>query len=314
MGNRWKIIIVLGIIIGVIVVAKTVERDISQTPSARDQLGGPPDLARADHNTSALPNQSHTLEVSYPPQDAGEWQNTSYPSEVDLPPYQADPMAMAVGHDTAGHGTAGHDSLAVNSPHSGVGLQGSGLHGAEPAPKPVSFGPETDLNAPTDFSVQPQVVPAIDPVVDPTPTPPANEPVTTPSVPEKRSTPGFPKKHEVLDGESLWEIARQYYGRGDRYDRILAANPSLGDGEFLRAGDTIDIPAPPKSAAKTARKTENDAPSGMVAYTIRAGDTFYGIAREQLGSIKRVDEILEANPGLEPRALHEGKTIYIPKK
>ncbi|MEM7164957.1 MAG: LysM domain-containing protein [Planctomycetota bacterium] len=291
MGNRWKIIIVLGIIIGVIVVAKTVERDISRTPSAKEQVGGRPlEIASSvDHDPRR--NLGNNAPVDYPPvNNEPDWQGSDYPPELDMPPKE-----YVIGPDATD--PMGQPSL--NEPFEGR---------IEPI-----LGP--DSNDP-NIGVQPGVDPrpTIDPTtppVDPRPQPPVNQ--DPPVKKDPPPTPGYPKQHEVLEGESLWEIARQHYGRGERFDRILAANPDLGDGEFLRAGITITIPAP-KASDNKAKKTQSPPPAGMVRYKIREGDTFYGIARDRLGSIQRVDEILAANPGLDPRELREGKTILIPRE
>jgi nucleoid-associated protein YgaU len=48
------------------------------------------------------------------------------------------------------------------------------------------------------------------------------------------------------------------------------------------------------------------------AYTVRSGDTLSEIAQRELGSARRWNEIVAANPGLDPTRLRAGKTIRIP--
>ena len=49
-------------------------------------------------------------------------------------------------------------------------------------------------------------------------------------------------------------------------------------------------------------------------YVIQEGDLLESIAREHLGSRNRWREIVELNPGLNPRNLKLGHTIRLPAK
>ncbi len=48
-------------------------------------------------------------------------------------------------------------------------------------------------------------------------------------------------------------------------------------------------------------------------HTVREGDTLYAIAEEVYGSARYVSLIEQANPGLDPRALHVGRTLRLPE-
>ncbi|MFO7296212.1 MAG: LysM domain-containing protein, partial [Clostridia bacterium] len=65
-------------------------------------------------------------------------------------------------------------------------------------------------------------------------------------------------------------------------------------------GQTICIPgtAPPSGC-----------PAGTMPYIIRAGDTFFSLAR-RFGTT--VDAIMAANPGVDPNRLQIGQRICIP--
>ncbi len=54
------------------------------------------------------------------------------------------------------------------------------------------------------------------------------------------------------------------------------------------------------------------ASTGTHAYAVRAGDTLSEIAQRELGSSRRWQELVAANPGLDPAKLRVGKTIQIP--
>lgn len=47
-------------------------------------------------------------------------------------------------------------------------------------------------------------------------------------------------------------------------------------------------------------------------HTIQKGDTLYSIARKHYGSGNRWQDIVAANPGLDPQKLPVGKTIVLP--
>lgn len=49
-------------------------------------------------------------------------------------------------------------------------------------------------------------------------------------------------EHIVQSGETLWGIARQHYGNGSLYHRLVAANPSLSNPNLIRPGEIIRVP------------------------------------------------------------------------
>jgi 5'-nucleotidase len=51
---------------------------------------------------------------------------------------------------------------------------------------------------------------------------------------------------------------------------------------------------------------------GSGSYTVKKGDTLYGIARQRYGDGKQWNKIAQANPGLRPETLKVGQTIVIP--
>ena len=54
----------------------------------------------------------------------------------------------------------------------------------------------------------------------------------------------------------------------------------------------------------------NRCPNGATPYTVRAGDTFYLISRRFGISL---DELLKANPGVDPDRLYVGQVICVPR-
>lgn len=132
------------------------------------------------------------------------------------------------------------------------------------------------------------------------------------------------EKHRVQPGDSLAAIAIQYYG-GERYTQLLIdANKQLADPNRLKIGDLINIPPAPKRATDAERRTTRRSttggrapaqPSGQRTYTVQRGDSFYAIARDQLGDAGRWKELFELNRALvggEPTALRVGQVLVLP--
>lgn len=51
------------------------------------------------------------------------------------------------------------------------------------------------------------------------------------------------KTHTVQTGDTLWGLAKQYYGDGGKYTKIAAANPSIKNPNLIRVGQALVIPA-----------------------------------------------------------------------
>jgi nucleoid-associated protein YgaU len=109
------------------------------------------------------------------------------------------------------------------------------------------------------------------------------------------------KTYEAVPGDTLAKIAQKAYGSASKANRdaIVAANPSLKqDPNRLLAGQTYVIPAP-ASAAPAAQAVAKEAPakteSAEYWYTVKAGDSLWAIARDQLGDTATVAAIKELN-------------------
>lgn len=75
------------------------------------------------------------------------------------------------------------------------------------------------------------------------------DPVVSPLVDPKDAPPPANEVKEytytVRSGDSLERIAREVYGSGTEWRAIAAANPAVGDGQMIRAGDKLKLPKPP---------------------------------------------------------------------
>jgi uncharacterized YkwD family protein len=96
--------------------------------------------------------------------------------------------------------------------------------------------------------------------------------------------------HYVQPGETLASIAAYFHVT---ISDILAANPSITNASMIYVGQKITIPS-----------------SKFVEYTVRSGDTFYGIAAKYQIS---VTELKRANPNItDISRIYVGQKILIP--
>ncbi|MFT3685807.1 MAG: LysM domain-containing protein [Phycisphaerales bacterium] len=158
---------------------------------------------------------------------------------------------------------------------------------------------------------------------------------------------GVEKMHPVLKGETLATIAQKYYGDknlskqlGTYNAKRLSANGSVREGVTLRvppkdvllgaavlaSGNTgrSDIAATDNTKTKASDKSKTDKTNptaektvatnkgGPRTYTIKKGDTLSTIASKELGSAKRWEMLVAANPHLDENSLRPGMTIKIP--
>lgn len=49
-------------------------------------------------------------------------------------------------------------------------------------------------------------------------------------------------EHTVVPGEPLWTISQRYYGSGDLYHRLVAANPQIENPSVIHPGDVVRVP------------------------------------------------------------------------
>jgi LysM repeat protein len=110
-------------------------------------------------------------------------------------------------------------------------------------------------------------------------------------------------KHVVRAGDTLWEVANKY---GLTVAQLTAANPGVSP-DTLRVGQTIAIPSKTSPVPSAASTGANAGIAG--AYTIKANDTLWDIASRH-GLF--VNDLISANPGVDPQRLMAGQILLIP--
>lgn len=154
--------------------------------------------------------------------------------------------------------------------------------------------------------------------------------------------------HTIASGDTAMKIAKRYYGDSNAWRELQKYNGDrIGKNGELRVGVRVRIPAPeklglkaksepkaePKSEPKAPAKTtgtpsetriaskpdpksepKGDTKSSGKTYTVKKGDTLGEIAMNQLGTMKRADEIVKLNGLKNAGAIREGMTLKMPAK
>ncbi len=192
-------------------------------------------------------------------------------------------------------------------------------------PTPVPPAPATETTKPpTSTGRSPfETVPAT--TGNPFETPPEPRPVTPPPPDPSRDVfglgrtpppPAGSKVHKVKDGETLWDLAEEYYKNGTKWKVIEEANKEkLGSGGWLKVGMDLVIPELASSSLPaTAAVTPTAGPG---EYKVKSGDTLSTIAKDQLGAEHLWELIAKANEDKlagRPNVLKVGTVLRIPPK
>lgn len=117
------------------------------------------------------------------------------------------------------------------------------------------------------------------------------------------------RTHRVAKGETLWAIAERYYGDGKFSVSLAEWNAaSLGPRGTIRPGDQLAIPSRAELDGAVARgsdpgpihdpiqkKPEPRPQAQARVYVVKKNDVLSTIAQRELGTVKRMDEILRLN-------------------
>lgn len=213
----------------------------------------------------------------------------------DSPP--ATPVSLPVtnvpGAMTARESEAGHTSRTL-------------MAGKEPA-KPFPTTPAESAALTSPASVTP--IAATKP-----------QPSSEPSQPKGDLGKAAVDTHRVQPGDSLASLAQTYYGNAKYANFLAESNPGISDPARLALGATVKIPPLPsdidtRMANAAPAKASPSAATGKRTYKVKSGDSFYKIAKEQLGNAERWKELLDLNKTLvhgDPTQLQPGQTLVLP--
>jgi nucleoid-associated protein YgaU len=174
---------------------------------------------------------------------------------------------------------------------------------SNPAPPPPKFMPYQPPVKRSPFG-RPRVFFA--PPVLPMPSHPSGI-LVTPSQPSRPASPVTPlagavKKLNVVtvkQGDSLWKLAEENLGKGQRWHELLAVNPGILDANRIVAGTKINLPVASQRSDKMVK--------------VQKGDTLTKIAQTQLGHASSWSCIAHANPAVQDaNVIYEGQSLLIP--
>ncbi len=138
------------------------------------------------------------------------------------------------------------------------------------------------------------------------PTPPTPIPPLDPLPPVASEA----KTHIVAANETLGDISMKYYNTSKNWKKIAEANKV--DPNELQVGQKLTIPV--IAAAPVTPKVGELPPStnpGERTYKVKKGETYYLIAKRELGSASRWKELQKLNT-IASEDLHEGQVIKLP--
>jgi nucleoid-associated protein YgaU len=128
----------------------------------------------------------------------------------------------------------------------------------------------------------------------------------------------LPTQHQVKAGETLWSIAQKYYTSGYNWVDIAEAN-NLPNPNKILTGQKLVIPAvavrQPVAVAEQAKVKPTVTPTVITGekYTVVKGDNLWKIALRAYGDGFRWKEIASANKLVNPRRIHAGNVLVIPR-
>ncbi|KOR31037.1 hypothetical protein TI05_13125 [Achromatium sp. WMS3] len=108
--------------------------------------------------------------------------------------------------------------------------------------------------------------------------------------------PEFIQVYRFTKTDTLWDIAKKYYGKGHLYPALLALNPGLG--VLLHPGQQIRLPINQEAAKLIFPKivvTQNK--RKLLRYPVVAGDTWKLISKRLYGNSKAAAKLKRLNGG-----------------
>jgi hypothetical protein len=129
-----------------------------------------------------------------------------------------------------------------------------------------------------------------------------------PNTPRTAATPEPVLTSQLTSNDTLWDLAKKYYGKGHFYPVLLALNPGLGI--YFAPGAEIRLPASQEAANQLLTQLvikQDD--RYLLRYPIISGDTWQQISRRLNGNSKLASELKRLNGGTPPIP---GTTAFIP--
>jgi LysM repeat protein len=131
------------------------------------------------------------------------------------------------------------------------------------------------------------------------------------------------RTHVIGKGDTIASIAQREYGTKALAQKLYEHNrAAIGNPRSMKIGTRIELPSievltgqPGVEPVQPALPEPDSTPSAGRCYTVKAGDNLGSIAKSQLGSTKRWQDLLAANSKVlrDPKQLKPGMTLVIPE-
>ena len=127
--------------------------------------------------------------------------------------------------------------------------------------------------------------------------------------------------YTIQSDDTLWDIAVQYLGNGNRWQEIKKPDGSTfseQEAQNIQPGDVVYLPISSNTdgGGNTGGGNSGSPVAGMTAYTIQANDTLWGVAATYLGNGSRWQEIKKPDGATfseqEAQNIQPGDVVYLP--
>lgn len=117
------------------------------------------------------------------------------------------------------------------------------------------------------------------------------------------------KTVSVQRGDSLWKLAQQNLGRGNRWPELLAANRWIADPNQIRAGAELNLPV----LARVRVSTKKVGGKVNQTITVHRGDTLWNLAKVSFGRSSSWPCLAAANRSISnPDRIYENQELVVP--
>ena len=117
------------------------------------------------------------------------------------------------------------------------------------------------------------------------------------------------KTVNVQRGDSLWKLAQQNLGSGNRWPELLAANPRIADPNQIRAGTQLNLP----DVAASGLANRNAKTNAATTIKVRKGDSLWTLGKSNLGRSSAWPCLAAANPSIsDPNRIYENQELIVP--
>jgi nucleoid-associated protein YgaU len=117
------------------------------------------------------------------------------------------------------------------------------------------------------------------------------------------------KTVSVQRGDSLWKLAQQNLGSGNRWPELLAANPRIADPNQIRAGTQLNLP----DVAASGLANRNAKTNAATTIKVHKGDSLWTLGKSNLGRSSAWPCLAAANPSIsDPNRIYENQELIVP--